>query len=450
MTVSQHRRRMSTTRAVVASVTGVALALALGVTGAVAIYNTKDGQVQGSDAPEVPFPTTPTGAVAVLDDNGALASLVVLTVRPATDGDDAGVGGTVVPIPVSADVSGGTGSERLPIDETVALFGGSSLDDELPALLGLSFDQIAVIAEAELAAMLDPLGPTELTLPTAVAAADGTVVTDAGAQTLTGPQMATLLAARDPDLTGAEEYEADVAVWRAVAGSVGAGLATPLTLDVERPTAPVSGAESIGELVGRLTSGPMSVQALRSDPIVSIDLNPRGVDAVALDRVEVAVIFGHVAPSRVAAPYAGYTYRVVSAFSDDQLPIGVDRLDVAYTATKALVGLDANVRSVSTDAGDAQSSTIVEVTNDSLLPAGELLGDIFGPVEVRVADTRITGIDMVVSLGTDYLTTLDTGAAGSTALDEAVDVTDTADVDAATTGTGTGGVSDTNGEDILD
>jgi len=404
---------MSTTRAVVASVVGVVLALGLGVAGAVAIYNTKDGQVQGSDVPEVPFPPTPTGAVAVLDARGALASVVVLTIRPDTDGDDAGVGGTIVPVPVSADVSGGAGTERLPIDETVALFGGSSLDDELPALLGLSFDQIAVVTEAELSAMLAPIGATELTLPAAMTGSDGTVIAEAGLQRLTGAQMATLLAARDPDLTGAEEYEADVAVWRAVAGSVAEGLATPLTLQVESSTSPATAGPNIDELIGRLTSGPIAVQALRSDPIVSIDLNPRGVDAVALDRVEVTVTFGHVAPGRVAAPYTGYTYRVVGAFSDDQLPNGIRRLDVVYTATKALLGLNANVRSVSAEDSEGPSSTIVDVANESLVPAGELLSDIFGPVEVRIADTRITGIDMVVSLGTEYLTSLDTAAAGS-------------------------------------
>src|SRR5262245_42175216 len=106
MTVSRHRRRMSTTRAVVASLVGVGLALVLGVAGAVAIYNTKDGQVQGSNTPEVRFPNTPTGAVAVTAENGSLASVAVVVVRPADqsgdDGDaDHGVGGTVVPIPVS-------------------------------------------------------------------------------------------------------------------------------------------------------------------------------------------------------------------------------------------------------------------------------------------------------------------------------------------------------------
>ena len=38
----------------------------------------------------------------------------------------------------------------------------------------------------------------------------------------------------------------------------------------------------------------------------------------------------------------------------------------------------------------------------------------FGPVEVRVADTRIAGVDVVATLGTDYLGRLDTAAATAT------------------------------------
>lgn len=438
---------MSTTRAVFASVVGLGLSLVLGVAGALAIYNTKDGQVQGSSAQEVLFPDTPTGALAVLDQDDNLASLVVLAIRPSDDDDaDAGVGGTIVPIPVSADVSGGVGPERLPLDETVSLFGSASLQDELPALLGVSIDQIAVVSRAELDAMLAPVGPTNLSLPVPVTGNGGSVIAEAGATALDGAQMAEVLASRNPDVTGIGEYDADVAVWRAFADAIGDGLSTPLALTVGESTAAVGGRATIGELVGRLTSGPVSVQPLRSDPVVSVDLNPRGIDAVALDRVEVSVVFGHVAPSRVAAPYAGYTFRLVSSFSDEQLPAGVARLDVAYTATKALVAIETNVRSVDTVAADADAATVVEVTDEGLLLAGERLGDIFGPVEVRIAERRIAGIDMVVTLGTDYLATLDTDVVTPTTGSDAGPETDSAGAQT----TASDGAATTVAEDTFD
>ena len=43
-------------------------------------------------------------------------------------------------------------------------------------------------------------------------------------------------------------------------------------------------ATDVGLTSCRVTSGPISVQPLRSSPIVSLDRNPRGVDAAALDR----------------------------------------------------------------------------------------------------------------------------------------------------------------------
>ena len=407
MTVSRHRRRMSTTRAAVASLVGVVLALALGVAGAVAVYNSKDGQVQGSDIPEVRFPDTPTGALAVLDDDGSLASLSVFTILPPADGDEDGAGGTVVPIPVSADVSGGLGSERLPLDETVSLFGSETLAEEVPALLGVSIDETAVVDQAELTEALASIGETEVTLPIAATNSDGTVLVDAGVQRLNGAEMAAILSSRDSSSSAADEYAVDFAVWQAIADAVGDGLPTPLTLtDADRGADAASG----GDPLGQVTSGPVSVQGLRFDPIVSVDVNPRGVDALALDRVEVALVFGHIAPTRVAAPYAGYSFRVVSPFSDDQLPAGDDRLDVSYTAVKEIFELDGNVRSVDASAGEAPTDTIIEVANDSLIPAAEQLGDVFGPVDVRLAGTRIAGIDIIVTLGTNYLATLDVAA----------------------------------------
>jgi hypothetical protein len=410
MTVSRHRRRMSTTRAVIASLVGVGLALILGVAGAVAIYNTKDGQVQGNDTPEVQFPVTPTGAIAVLGADGALASLAVVTVRPTDDGEEPGTGGTVVPVPVSADVSGGLGTERLPLDETVGLFGAESLVDEVPALLGVSIDDVAPVTEAELASALGELGTIDVTLPAAATATDGSLLAEAGQQGIDPATAAAILAARDPSVSGAEDYDIDVAVWRGIAGAVDAGLASPIQIGE------TAGPRSLGETVGRLTSGPISIQTLRFEPIASVDLNPRGVDALALDRVDVAVLFGHVAPARVAAPYAGYTYRVVSEFGDSQLPEGVARVDVAYTAVKALLETESNVRSVDTVADEAPEATLIEVANESLLTAAERLADVFGPVEARVASTRIAGIDIVVTLGTDYLATLDAAAASGTSV----------------------------------
>ncbi len=126
------------------------------------------------------------------------------------------------------------------------------------------------------------------------------------------------------------------------------------------------------------------------------------------------MIFGHIAPSKVAAPNPGYNFRIVSRFSDQQLADDVSRLDVAYTATDAVLGINGNVVSVDTSSGEAGVATVIEVGDENLIQAANTLSDVFGPVEVRVADPRIAGVDVIVTLGTDYLGRLDTAAATAT------------------------------------
>jgi hypothetical protein len=80
------------------------------------------------------------------------------------------------------------------------------------------------------------------------------------------------------------------------------------------------------------------------------------------------------------------------------------------------------VISVDTSAGEAPVPTVIEVSDESLAAAAATLSEVFGPVEVRVADRRIAGVDVVATLGTDYLSRLDMTAAIATTA-PAVDAT---------------------------
>lgn len=395
MTVSRHKRRVSTSRALGMAVAGLVLAVALGVVGGVAIYNTKDGEAQGSGAPVDRFPDTPTGMIAVVDAAGNLGSVAVFAVRPAGD-DGSAHGGSVVVLPTSADVSGGFGDERMPLHQLVSLYGTDSLGDDVSALLGVAIDDPLVLTADEMAAMLSPLGPLAVDLPDDVIARDGSVVASAGQQTLDPATLAAVLAAGNESVPALATYPDDVAVWQAIAAAIGPGLAAP-------PTLPAGTAPSIASDLAALTSGPVGVATIGSRSLSDLGVNPDGVDAAALDRAEVLTLFGHVAPSRVAAPNTGYTVLVRSPYDDEQLA-GLSRYDVAYAATSALLGQEANVLSVDTTEGDAEAATIIEVADDSMKAAAEQLAAPFGDVDVRVADRRVAGVNMIVTLGTDYLT----------------------------------------------
>ena len=232
---------MTTTRAVVATLACVVLAAGLGAAGYAAIANTTDGQVVGGDTPEVTFPATPTATFAVVDDRGTLSSLAVLTVRPADDDGAPGLGGTVVPVPISADSSGGFGDERAPLNETVDLFGPETLDDEVPLLLGVGVDELFVFDEDELADWLAPVGAIEVELPAPVSDAAGVQIAAAGLQTMSPEEIAAVLSAADPTVAGADRYPVDVAIWRAIADVAGDGLTNPLASPVDTTAAPAAG-----------------------------------------------------------------------------------------------------------------------------------------------------------------------------------------------------------------
>ena len=99
----------------------------------------------------------------------------------------------------------------------------------------------------------------------------------------------------------------------------------------------------------------------------------------------------------------GGDFQNLLVFSDEQLVDGLTRYDLSYAATATLLGLETNVLSVDTTAEEAEALTLVEVSDESLAAAARGLSDVFGPVEVRVAERRIVGIDAVVTLGTGYL-----------------------------------------------
>lgn len=409
MTALAGRRRRATLVAGIATVAVLAIAAALTVLGAVTLYNSTEGATASANSDEMTFPDTPTGALAALDDDGNLASIAVLVLQPA------GQGGSIVAVPVSADASAGAGEERLPLAETVALQGAEALAGELEVALRLSLDHVEIVDADRLDDLLAPLGELTVDLPEEVTDASGDEVARAGPATIDAEAAAAILTARDPDVPAMEQYPAAAAVWSAVAEATGDGIG----IDGGPPAtvAPGDVVDDAEELFARVLAGPVGYRSLRaSEP--PADDNPRGVDVVILDTAELLLVFGQIAPGSVAAPNPGFTFRVVSAFSDGQLAAsGLTNTEVAYRAIASLVFVGANVRSVSTaadaDAPVGEASTI-EVTDESLVASIENAELLFGAVDVTLAERPITGVDAVVTLGEAYLELLQSGAPTTT------------------------------------
>ncbi len=306
-----------------------------------------------------------------------------------------GTGGTVVAVPVSADATSGEGDERLPLAESVALDGPAVLEREAGIALSLSFDSVEVADAARLTELLGPIGDVAVELPADVTDLEGDVVAAAGAATFDAAQLAAVLTARDTHVPAAEQYAAAAAVWAGVADAVGEGL----------DGAPPGGADAIERDLALAMSGPLVARALATSSI-SADRNPRGVDVALLDRAELALVFGQIAPGRVSAPSSSLSFRVVASFSAAQLgDRGWTNAEVAYRAISQLQFLRSNVLSVDTTPAQAPTATQLELNDATLNMSG--VRAVFGDVVLVEPTTRLVGVDAILILGTEYLRFLD-------------------------------------------
>ena len=383
MTASAGRRHRSTLIATVVAVAATLAAAGLAVAGGLTIYNSTEGADGASRPPERVFPETPTALLAAVDGTGRLASLAVLVGSPS------GAGGSIITVPVNADATSGEGAERLPVDETFQLEGVESLESEVEVALNMGLDVTEVVTADRLAAMLAAVGPIDVDLPAPVTGADGAVIAEQGVQTLDPGQAAAVLTARDPARPAGDQYPAVDAVWAGVAAA--AGQAPP----------PTAGAGPLDAQLSALLAGPASQRPL-SFTVAAPDANPRGVDVVVLDRAELALVFGQIAPGKMSAPNPALTFRVESPF-DDAAAGGGSPADVVYEAVSQLLFVRGNVLSVNTTPGTVPAVTQVEVSDDSLLAEVRGLEGLFGPVEVSVAEEPIAGVDAVVRLGTSFV-----------------------------------------------
>ena len=135
-----------------------------------------------------------------------------------------------------------------------------------------------------------------------------------------------------------------------------------------------------------MRAGAVGHRDLRVAPVAA-EANPRGVDVVLLDPAELALVFGQIAPGKVAAPNSALSVRLISAFTDEQLaPSGLTNADVAYAAARQILAVGGNVLSVDTGADDDDppgEHTVIEVADETLVAGTEGADELFGPIDVQ-------------------------------------------------------------------
>jgi hypothetical protein len=431
------RRKRDTVIGAVVALSLVTAAAVMFVVGLTTLSNSQEGEsVVIDERPREQFPVTPNAMLAVQDDDGDLAALVVLTLLPE------GQGGSIVPVRVDADATSGFGERRRPLDAEFDPADVEALVVSVEEMLSISLQRAALVDPAVLEALIEPIGTVRAVLPpdageaaTGEASGDvatGDVVTgdvatgdavtgdavtgDAvtseaaaeaasnatGPQTLTPAQAVAVLTASglDPDVAHAN----DVAVWEALGSA--APLMTPPepvpTDDLGRPIAP----DSVEDLLGRLFEGPVGVRDLAPSP-----RPPQGgndLDPAVIDRRDSGLVFAQVSPALMSTPNPGLKMRVVAPYTIAQLDESGGPFESTTELMVEFIGKmlfsQNNVVSVESAPSGAPAVTLIEVVDPRLLEqVEESAGEIYGEAEVRLADTVLEGVDVEVTLGMSYL-----------------------------------------------
>ena len=141
-----------------------------------------------------------------------------------------------------------------------------------------------------------------------------------------------------------------------------------------------------------------------------------------LDRPDTVLVFASIAPASMTRPASGLTYRV-------EAPAGYD--EQVRQTIGALLDSGGNVVSVDLNA-TPKRETILSIYDADLAAAEPTDNPLFGAVTVQQPTVRLGGVDETVTLGTDYLDSVDPSAPDATST--APDATSTSPDATGTTG----------------
>lgn len=439
MTAIRRRRTRATVTGLVVAVFALAIVVALSVVGLETLADSTAGErAREEDQPVVAqrLPFTSTALIGVADEDGRLTTLAVSVI------ESDGTGGSIVQIPVAADPSSGNADTLAPIDAILEVAGPIAFRESVERLTGLSFDVIEIADQQRFAQLLTPLGDMDVVLPGAVRDASSDETWEAGPQILSAPGLARLVTATDPQAPRWGHEPARSAAWRAVAERVGAGIgsASPVALDTDLP---VPG--SADEFFDRLFAGPVQLRVLQFSPLDDDEVADRigppyggafGPDVadtvVLLDRAEMLMVFGGIAPARLGAPLDAPTFRVVNGLDDtDTDALGRTSTELTQTVVNVLMFTKVNVVSV-VDHADVEvpAVTQVRVSNPVLLDGlEEVYEPHLGELEVGLAEVAIDGIDAEIVLGRSFVDRVSADTAGGVAGSPDLDTNGDADDD---------------------
>lgn len=416
------QRRLNLIMLAVTLSTIVAVPL-LGYAGVRAVLESTGGRdARADNLPIQSFPVTPAAAWFITDDDGELAAAAILVLDPSLRG------GSLVDVPVNADVGAESGLQR-GLYEVFAEQGAEGALLAVEALTSLTlaygFDSDADGVQATIA----PVGSISVELVADVEVPGWTAPLVAGATVLDAATAAAVLADSPVrSAVGFDEHRRNVnAVWAGLSGANGGG---------SRPVSPERSVPADeGEFFDRFFSGPVGTRPILAVPIRSagstseVDLPTAGgasatslpepattdgsapltpdeggeaaevvrPELVAVDRADSVFVFASIAPASMSAPAAGPMFRL-------EAPPGYDAQVLRTVGWLLYFG--ANVVSIDST-NELRPDTVFVVPDTGTRSAVESFDVLFGELAFADPSMRIDGVDITVELGTEYLEALE-------------------------------------------
>jgi hypothetical protein len=352
----------------------------------------------------VDIPSSVVEMLAVINSRNEVASLAVLAVTPE------GKGGTIVSIPVGSMADVAKTEQPRRIADSYTTGGLQALKTDVENLMNITVDFADDMTATEFAAVLTNVGtqPVVLQQPVTDTGADGTaiIVLETGSSTATPILLAEGLASSQTGTPESARLPQVKALWNSIAR---AGVATP-TSDAAASTSSISPLDasvftSTAAFMNALLKGEIDVWQFSSTLFTDVVRNPNQVDLYGLDGGEVLMVMASVVPSALTVTTANVAVMVDIPFASAV---------VAKEVVTRLAFLGANVVLIRQSPDLATERTMVYYNDSIAKTEAEDYSTLLGPLEFTESKDVISGVNLRIVLGNDFVAFLGQGSSTST------------------------------------
>ncbi|MEI6198657.1 MAG: hypothetical protein WCP83_01810 [Actinomycetota bacterium] len=351
----------------------------------------------------VDIPTTAVELLAVMNSRNEVATLALLAITPE------GKGGTIISIPVGAMTDVAKTEQPHRLADSYATGGLVALKTDVENLMNITVDFADDMTATEFASAIAAVGtqPVVLQQPVTDVAADGTsiVLLKNGSSTATPDLLAAGLATSQPGTPESARLPQVKALWNSIAraGVVApAGDATGITSSSRLDA---SAFTSTDVFIKALLLGEIDVWQFSATLFTDAVRNPNNIDLYGLDGGEILMVMASVVPSALSV-----TTNNIAVMVDIPFASAV----VAKEVVTRLAYLGANVVLIRQTSEVATEMTTVYY-NDSLAKSeAETYSTLLGPIQFSQSKDVISGVNLRIVLGNDFVAFLGQGSGTST------------------------------------